>query len=108
MPISESTKLENSRNFYRDFNESGYNCKFCVLSGFEFASVPCSKPSVFCNNDAADFWGRSIRTFLQSVGFQLFSSLLDSHFHKLSIIVTHGIDLKITSTSFAKVARALG
>jgi hypothetical protein len=24
MPISESTKLENSRNFYRDFNESGY------------------------------------------------------------------------------------
>jgi hypothetical protein len=25
MPISESTKLENSRNFYRDFNESGYS-----------------------------------------------------------------------------------
>jgi hypothetical protein len=24
MPVSESTKLENSRDFYRDFNESGY------------------------------------------------------------------------------------
>jgi hypothetical protein len=27
MPVSESTKLENSRDFYRDFNESGYSLK---------------------------------------------------------------------------------